>query len=141
MRRGDRGQIRIIEAFLAVAVIFSSLAISTNLTMTSNSIKRTDLESVGLQVMLELDSEGKLANYVVRGDWPVLGEAIALVLPEGVCFSLSVYDNQLQRLNPDSISNGSFASEDVAFVEYICSTRTSVFQCYILRLQLGLAVS
>jgi len=135
----NRGQIRIIEAFLAVFIIFSSLAVSANLTVTQNKTKRDDLASVGLQALMRLDSDGSLGNYIDCGDWASLRNAINVILPSGVSFNLTVYNKQMQQVNNAVISNGAFNSQEITFVEYICASQGSIFHCYIIHLYLAVA--
>jgi hypothetical protein len=137
--RQNRGQIRIIEAFLAVLIIFSSFAVSADLTTTQNKTKHSDLASVGLQALIQLDSDGSLGMYIDGGNWSVLRDALNLALPAGVSFNLTVYSAQMQQINTAVISNGAFSSQDVAFVEYVCASRGSMFRCYIIHLYLTVA--
>ena len=139
MKTENRGQIRIIEAFLAVLIIFSSLAISANLTVTQNTTNHDDLPSIGLQALMKLNSDGNLGTYIEDGDWAALRDALNLVLPAGIAFNLTVYNGQMQKVNTDVISNGGFSSQDIAFVEYVCASQGSNFHCYIVHLHLVVA--
>jgi len=139
MRSQNKGQIRIIEAFLAVLIIFSSLAFSASLTVSRNTTKSDDLTSVGLQSLLKLDSDGSLSKYIDDGDWDALRDALDLVLPAGMSFNLTVYDGQMQQVNTATISNGAFSSQEIAFVEYVCASRSPVFHCYKIHLYLAVA--
>lgn len=136
MKRQNSGQIRIIEAFLAVLIIFSSFAVSANLTVTQ-SVRHSDLASVGLHALMKLDSDGSLSNYVDEGNWTGLGKALSLVLPSGVSFNLTVYTNQMQQVNTATVSNGGFGSDETAFVEYVCASRGLVFRVYVIHLRLA----
>jgi len=139
MRSQNKGQIRIIEAFLAVLIIFSSLAFSASLTVPRNTTKSGDLTSVGLQSLLKLDSDGGLSKYIGDEDWDGLRDALNLVLPAGISFNLTVYDEQMQQVNVATVSNGAFSSQDIAFVEYVCASRSLVFHCYKIHLYLAVA--
>lgn len=139
MKNQNKGQIRIIEAFLAVLIIFSSFAVSANLTVSRNVTKGDDLASVGLQALLKLDSGRSLGKYIDDGDWPSLRDALNLALPAGISFNLTVYDTQMQPVNNATISNGAFNSQEIAFVEYICASHGLVFHCYKLHLYLAVA--
>ncbi|MGB9778145.1 MAG: hypothetical protein ACPLW8_01965 [Candidatus Bathyarchaeales archaeon] len=137
MRGRDKGQIRIVEAFLSVLIIFSAFTISANLTVTQNRTKNDDLASVGLQALIILDSDGSLAKYIDDGNWNGLRDALNLILPTGVCFNMTVYDEQMQQINTDVISNGGFGSQQIAFVEYVCASQGVTFHCYIIHLLLA----
>jgi hypothetical protein len=139
MKSQNKGQIRIIEAFLAVLVIFSSLAISSNLTMTQDTSRSEDLASVGFESLMKLASDGSLGRSISNGNWSALRDTLSIVLPVSVCFNLTVYDDQMQQVNNATISNGGFTSQQIAFVEYLCVSQEPVFQCYIIHLRLAMA--
>lgn len=139
MRSENAGQIRIIEAFLAVLVIFSSFAVFGNLTVTQNIANHDNLASVGLQALVKLDSDGSLGKYVDDEEWALLRDALSLILPSGIAFNLTVYDRQMQQINTDAISNAGFSSQEIAFVQYICACQNSTFNCYIIHLYLTVA--
>jgi len=139
MKNKDKGQIRIIEAFLAVFIIFSSFAISANLSVTQNKTKQDDLASVGLQTLMKLDSDGSLGEYVDNGNWTALRDALSLALPSGISFNLTVYNEQMQQVNDVVISNGAFSSQNIVCIEYVCASQDLVFHCYTIRLYLAVA--
>jgi hypothetical protein len=139
VKNENRGQIRIIEAFLAVLIIFSSFAISANLTVTQNTTNHDDLPSIGLQALMKLNSDGNLGKWIDGGDWAALRDALNLVLPAGIVFNLTVYDGQMQQINTDVISNGGFSSQDIAFMEYVCASQGNNFHCYIIHLYMAVA--
>jgi len=137
MKRKDTGQIRIIEAFLAVAIIFSSFTISANLTVTQNITKYDKLTSNGLQALLKLDSDGSLGEQIGNEDWSSLRDTLSLVLPVGTIFNLTVFDEQMKQANTEVISNGGFSSEERAFVEYVCVSRNSTLHYYVIHMCLA----
>ncbi|NWF86857.1 hypothetical protein HXY32_03505 [Candidatus Bathyarchaeota archaeon] len=139
MKNRNKGQIRIIEAFLAVLIIFSSFAVSSNLTIRQSTKRSEYLASVGFQALMKLDSDGSLGKYIDDGNWAALRDAFSMVLPAGICFNLTVYNGQMQQLNNVTISNVGFSSQQIAFVEYLSVTREPSFRCYILHLTLAVA--
>jgi hypothetical protein len=139
VKNENKGQIRIIEAFLAVLIIFSSFAISANLTVTKNTTNHDDLPSIGLQALMKLNSDGSLGEWINCGDWTALRDALNLVLPAGIAFNLTVYNGQMHQINTDVISNGGFSSQDITFVEYVCASQGSNFHCYIMHLYMAVA--
>jgi hypothetical protein len=139
LKKADRGQIRIIEAFLAVLIIFSAFAVSADLTGSRSATKSESLASIGLHSLMKLDQDGRLGMYITDGDFTALREALDLILPAGICFNLTVYDEQMQRLNTDVITNGGFNSQEVAFVEYICASQSATLRCYVIHVNLGMA--
>jgi hypothetical protein len=137
LRKANKGQIRIIEAFLAVIIVFSAFAVYGNLPLNQNAERKDDLTSIGLNALMELDSDGVLGEYIANAEWSSLGEAISLLLPSGVTFNLTVYNSTMQQLNTEFIANGALNSQNTAFVEYICISQNASFQCYILHLYLA----
>lgn len=137
MKNADRGQIRIIEAFLAVLVIFSAFAVSANLPTPRATIKRERLASIGLHVLMKLDEDGSLSKHIINQNFTALRESLDLVLPVGVCFNLTVYDEQMRQINTDVISNGEFSSQDVVLAEYVCASQNATFHFYVIRLFLA----
>jgi len=137
MNKQNRGQIRIIEAFLAVLVIFSSFAVSSNLTITQNVRKSGDLASVGLQALMTLDSDGSLGRFIDYRNWTAVRDSLDTVLPVSVCFNLTVYNDQMRQINEVNISNGALGGQEVASVEYTCASQSAMFRCYMIYLQLA----
>jgi len=139
MSRANRGQIRIIEAFLAIFIVFSSFAISIALTGGQKNTDVVGLADVGFQVLLKLDSSESLSKFILEEDWVSLREALSLALPAGMVFNLTVYDAQMRQVNLEVVSNGNFGSQNIAFTEYICAGQEPAFQCYIIHLYLARA--
>jgi hypothetical protein len=137
MKRQNKGQIRIIEAFLAVLIILSSFAVSSSLTITQNVRKSGDLASTGLQALITLDSDGSLGRFIDNRNWTAVRGTLDTVLPVGVCFNLTVYDDQMNQINDADISNGALSGQEVASVEYVCTSQNAIFHCYMVRLQLA----
>jgi len=137
MRNGNAGQIRIIEAVFAVFVIFSAFAVTANLPATQNTSRSGDLSSVGLQVLMKLDSDGSLGRNLDQGNWTVLRECLNLALPAGISFNMTVYDEQMHEVNTAVISNGGFGSQEVSFTEYVCASRSLTLNCYVIQLYLA----
>lgn len=139
MKSQSKGQIRIIEAFLAVFIVFSALTISASLTTSHSNIENSSLASVGMQALLQLDSDGNLSVFIEAGNWAELREALSLLLPTSVSFNLTVYNEEMQQINDEIVSNGGFSSQEVTFVEYLCVSRSPAFRYYIIHLQLAVA--
>ncbi|HVP26984.1 MAG TPA: hypothetical protein VMT26_04895 [Candidatus Bathyarchaeia archaeon] len=137
MNGGNRGQIRVIEAVLAVIVIFASFTLSTNLTVSQNKAQSEDLAADGLHALMKLDSDGSLSRYIADKNWTSLREAVNLALPTGISFNLTIFDEQMRQVNDDVVSNGGFGSQTVCAVEYACASRDLVFHCYIIHLELA----
>ncbi|MEM2118832.1 MAG: hypothetical protein QW840_01775 [Candidatus Bathyarchaeia archaeon] len=134
--RDKKGQIRIIEAFLSMLVLFAALAICSALSPPSNNSRQKTLTLTALQVLVQLDERGELDKFIENESWAELSEALRLLLPVGVSYNLTVFDEELQQLNNVLISRG-YLEEDVASAEYICVSRSLQGRFYILRLQLA----
>lgn len=139
MKSQSKGQIRIIEAFLAVFIVFSALTISASLTTSHSNLEDSGLASAGMQALLQLDSNGSLSEFIEAGNWTGLREALSLLLPIGVSFNLTVYNENMQQVNVETVSNGGFSSQEVTFVEYLCVSRSLAFRYYIIHLHLAVA--
>jgi len=137
MRNENAGQIRIIEAVFAVFVIFSAFAVTANLPAAQNTSRTNDLSSVGLQVLVKLDSDGSLGRNLDQENWTVLRESLNLALPAGISFNMTAYDEQMHEVNTAVISNGGFGSQEVSFTEYICASRGLTLKCYVIHLCLA----
>lgn len=139
MKRRNFGQIRIIEAFLAIFIIFSAITISASLTAKNPNSQNNSLASIGMQALLQLDSDGSLAAYITVGNWSGLREALNLMLPAGVSFNLTVYDSEMRQVNTEIVSNGGFNSQEITLVRYVCVSQGPEFRCYIVCLYLVVA--
>jgi len=139
LKRENVGQIRIIEAFLAVLIIFSSFTVSANLTVVQNISNHDNMALTGLQALVKLDSDGSLSKYVDDEDWTGLQDVLNLALPPGIAFNLTVYNRKMEQINMDTISNGGFSSQQISFVEYVCASQDSNFRCYVIHLCLTVA--
>jgi hypothetical protein len=104
-----------------------------------NAKKSVDLAPIGLQALAKLDSDGSLGKYIDYVNWTALRDALDIVLPDGISFNLTVYDDQMHQINTAVISNGGFGSQQIAFVQYVCASQSIVFRCYIIHLHLAVA--
>lgn len=133
----QKGQIRIIEAFLAVGVIFSSLLISFTLPTSPDFSKQKSLTQIGMQALMTLDVNGTLGNLIMRQDWTAVKESLDILLPTGVSFNLSIYDENSQQVNSQAIRNSNLLSGDTVSVQYICAVGNQAVELFTLRLQLA----
>jgi hypothetical protein len=133
--KNKKGQVRVIEAFFASMLILSCLALIP--TQASPKTSALNLAWKAQNVLLTLDSNGHLANLVDNHDWTKLGKSIESSLPLTTWFNLTVYDKKLNVLNDFSISNGGSVSDRIVSVDYVCASRNSTFEIYILQLQLS----
>ena len=133
----QKGQIRIIEAFLAIAVIFSVLLISVTFPSSPNLDKEKSLANLGTQALMKLDANGTLGSLIAQENWTAMKTSLDILLPIGVSFNLTVYDENLSPINSQSIQNSNLLGREAVSVQYICATQTMNTQFFVLRLQLA----
>jgi len=133
-----KGQIRIIEAFLAIAVIFSAL-IFTTVTFPSspNLTKQKSLASLGMQALIKLDVNGTLGKLIAQENWTAIKQSLDISLPIGVSFNLTIYDENLSQINSQVIQNTNLLGRETVSVQYICAGQSQNIQFFVLRLQLA----
>lgn len=131
-----RGQIRVIEAFLASMLILACLTLVPSQS-TGVSRSSLNLDSTAQNVLLSLDSNGQLGAYVDSRDWASLGSSLESALPLTVWYNLTVYDSNGICLNSYPISNGGAVSNQISSVTYICASPNSTYQVYVIQLQLA----
>ena len=133
-----KGQTRIIEAFLAIAVVFSALIIST-VTFPSppNLTKQKSLASLGTQALIELDINGTLGKLIAQENWTAIKRSLDVLLPIGVSFNLTIFDENLSQINSQVIQNTNLLGRETVSVQYICASQSQNIQFFILRMQLA----
>ncbi len=135
MFRDRKGHVRIIEAFLSMIVLFSALAICSALLPPSKTEGRETLTSCGIQTLIQLDNVGNLGKMLQASNWTALSDTLKLLLPIGISYNLTIYDENAQQVNNVPISRGHLDGNVVA-IEYLCATQQAPYQIYTLRLQL-----
>lgn len=135
----QKGQIRIIEAFLSIAVVFSAILVSANLPSSPNLSKQQSLSSIGTQALIELDVDGTLANLIARQDWTGVKQALDVMLPLGVSFNLTVFNEEMRQVNSEYIQNSNALGRETVSVQYVLASQTLNVEFFVLRLQLGWA--
>ena len=138
IRKCRKGQIRILEAFFAALLIFSSLFL-ISAPSTTNNDKSNSLYTVGINALLQLDSDGSLSKLIKNKDWNGLRDILRQTLPSGIWFNLTIIDGQGNQLNDVAISNGGQVSDTIVSVEYLCAASNPSYSIYILHLQLARA--
>jgi len=137
MLRNRRGQIRVLEAFLATIIVFSALSLSKPIYVAFNGQDDQDvLYSMGLNALIELDREGDLGQLIEQKNWTEISSRLLILLPLGVSYNFTVYDEELGILNDSSISSGNLNGINVVSIQYLLVDRTN-FNFYVVRLQLA----
>ena len=133
----NKGQIRIIEAFLAVSVMFSALIFTTPMSSPPSLEKQVNLKKLGSQILINLDHNGTLGKLIADGNWSALRQTMDLSLPQGALYSLTVYDENMQRVNTQEISNTNQLGQQAVMIQYLCVTQSSDTRFFTIRLLLG----
>lgn len=134
--RDNKGQIRVIEAFFASVLLLSSLTLIPVVQRSPNN-SADALSSTALNVLTSLDSNGHLAELVDSGNWTALKSNIQSAIPVTVWFNLTVFDENMNPLNPFQISSGSPVNDRIEAADYVCPSTSANYSLYILRLQLA----
>jgi hypothetical protein len=130
-----KGQVRVIEAFLASMMLLACLTFIP--AATTQKTSSDNLTGKAQTVLLSLDSDGTLSHLVTQKDWTALSQSLGAALPLTVWYNLTVYDANMHVLNPYSICNGGAVSSNIASVTYVCASQNSTFAVYVLQLQLA----
>ena len=121
---------RVIEAIFATIILMTCLA----LVPSSSSVKDStgNLASTAQNVLISLDSNGHLATLVDNQNWIALKDCIESALPLTVWFNVTVFDQNMNIINPFPISNAGAVSDKIVSVDYVCASQNSTYTIYIL---------
>jgi hypothetical protein len=134
--KDNKGQIRIIEAFFASILLLSSLTLIP--VVQKNSSDSTEiLSSTAHNILISLDSNGHLASLIRNESWINLKSCIQSSLSPMVWFNLTVFDENMTRVNDIPITSGNAVNDRIAAVDYVCASTSSDYAVYIVRLQLA----
>lgn len=132
----NKGQIRIIEAFFAVILLLSSLTLIP--TVQKHSKDSTEnLTSIAHNILMSLDSDGYLSGLIVNKSWTKLKSCVQTSLSPMIWFNLTVFNENMTRVNDIPITSGSTVSDMIAAVNYVCASTSDNYALYIVRLQLS----
>lgn len=132
--RSNRGQARILEAIIAIAILFP-FAIQLQNYRPPGEYQSPGLYKMGATVFTTLDGKGLLSQLVTScaasGDWMRLGEAVKGCLPADVSFVLAIYEMQWSVPDPvtgaqelvveeaNRVGHGIYAVSGRASVNYV----------------------
>ncbi len=133
----QKGQIRIIESFLAIAVVFSAVLVSFTFPSSPDFSKQKNLASLGTEALITLDTDGTLGNLILQSDWISLKTALDVHLPVGVSYNLTVFDEAGKAVNTDVVHNSNLLGQEVVSVNYVCATRSPAVEFFAIRLLLA----
>jgi hypothetical protein len=134
--KDNKGQIRIIEAFFASILLLSSLTLIP--AVQEHSSDSTEiLSSTAHNILMSLDSNGHLASLISNESWINLKSCIQSSLSPMVWFNLTVFDENMTRVNDIPITSGNAVNDRIVAVDYVCASTSSNYAVYIIRLQLA----
>jgi len=133
----QKGQIRILEAFLAVGVMFVALLIPIVWPSSPSLTQPKALANMGTQALIALDTNGTLGNLITQKNWTSIKQSLDVLLPIGVSFNLTIYDENLRPLNDQSIQNTNLLGSEVVSVRYVCASQNLNVTFYILQMQMA----
>jgi len=137
MHRCMQGQIRVLEAFLAVIVVFGALLLSRPIYASHDDLADQEiLYSIGMNALMHLDQDGDLGRLISQRDWAEISSRLSILLPIGVSYNLTVYDEELNILNDSPVFSGNLNARSVVSIQYVVVDRESL-NLYIVRLQLA----
>ena len=96
-----------------------------------------NLISTAQNVLLSLDSNGHLAALVDNQNWSTLKDCLESALPLTAWFNLTVFDQNMNMINPFPICNAGAVSDKIVSVDYVCASQNGTYTIYILQLQLS----
>jgi hypothetical protein len=131
-----KGQIRIIEAFFASALILSSLALIPSETHLENSDMQV-LRSTATNVLTTLDNDGSLSKLIENNSWTTLRKCVQSMLSPNIWFNLTVFNDNMEKVNGTQICSGNPVGQTVVSVDYVCASVSTDYRIYIIRLQLS----
>ncbi len=135
--KDKKGQVRVIEALFASVLLLSSLTLIPMVQRSYSNDATDALSSTALNVLVSLDSDGHLANLVDNQNWTAIQSLVQSCIPLTVWFNLTVFDQNMARLNDAHICSGGLVSDKVQSAEYVCASTSGNYAVYIIRLQLA----
>jgi hypothetical protein len=132
-----RGVVHTLDTILAAAIISTVLFYASQIPLDMDAPTERPLDVWGMQALVGIDGNGTLGRLVDSESWQDLEELLRVVLPSGVPFNVTVYDEQGAVVNDCHISNGGLMGRTVVSVDYIVVVPSYDCPMYRLRLQLG----
>jgi hypothetical protein len=131
-----KAQIRIIESVFAAVLLLSCVAFIPSEVSRENS-HVTSLYTTALHALTILDGDGSLSQIIENRSWVTLRKSVQSLLPSGLWFNLTVFDENMTCLNDVKVSCGGAVGEQTIAAEYICASTSSSYSIYVVRLELS----
>ncbi len=133
----SRGQMRTVEAFLSIVLLFSAIAVAALISPASDFDSDEDLANLGMEMLVAMDSEGQLGSLIDARNWTALADLFGALLPTSISYNLTVCDESLRPINNSTITNGLIQDASTISVEYPCVSVASGVNYYLCRLQMA----
>lgn len=132
MNTSKRGQARVIEGAIALAVVFL-VHVVLQVYVPSFLVVNPELHSVAVQALVGLDASSKLSQLiqygVSSGDWGPLVTALKASLPSTVAFKLTILDASTGLMLPGMpLSSGALKGTTATVVSYLVQIYTLTMQ-------------
>ena len=134
--KDKKGQIRTIEAFFASILLLSSLTLIPIVQEHPNDSTEI-LYSAAHNILMSLDSNGQLSSLINSENWTNLKSCIQSSLSPMVWFNLTVFDENMTRVNDIPVTSGNAVNDRIVAVDYVCASTSSNYAVYVIRLQLS----
>ncbi|MCX8153499.1 MAG: hypothetical protein N3E52_03590 [Candidatus Bathyarchaeota archaeon] len=132
----NKGQIRTIEAVFAAFLLLSSLSL-IQITQYKSEDSSDNLTIMAYNLLINLDSNGYLASAAANKNWSDLKSVMQSLIAPTVWFNLTVFDENMTRLNDVQICSGSAVADNIVSVNYLCATPTKDYAIYLINLQVA----
>ena len=139
MTLNNKGQMRTVEAFLSILLMFSAFSIATQISPPSGLSNYNSLEALGFQTLLTIDNDGQLGELIDKRNWTALTHILNLILPMGTSYNLTVYNTSQHSINDIPISNGIISDGNIVSIRYPCVSPDSQCSHYLLLFQIATA--
>ena len=123
-----------IEAFLATLLLIGCVALVPSYSAKSQP---NDLTSLALEKLTVLDTNGQLAVLIDSGNWAAVKSCIDSVMPLTLWYNLTIFDENMNALNPFPLCTSGTVSENINSVDYVSASPSSSYNIFLLRLQLS----
>lgn len=132
-----RGVIHTIDALLAAAILTTALLYASQIPGDRDYTHDEALSVLGMQTLVKMDGNGTLGRLVNTRSWDDLENVMRVMLPTGVSFNVTIFDDRGNLVNDKVISNGGLRGRTVESVEYGLVVEESSCPMYRIRLQVG----
>ena len=132
-----RGVVHTIDALLAAAILTTALLYASQIPRDRDYTHDEPLGVLGMQILVTMDCNGTLGRLVHAKSWDGLENVMRVMLPTGVSFNVTIFDEQGNLVNNEVISNGGLFGRNIEAIEYLLVVQEKNAPIYKIRLQMG----